>query len=307
MPRRHRKHSDYYTFKPAVDGDSDFPESATEKELDDDKLNIELNSLASEKASNHFNIRNLDPAFIDETGRPNKSALKRYSNELQALGEALIALPQAEFDELAMPDILRDAVAIARRITQHGGLYRQKQLIGKLMRKFDTSAIRAALQAKQDAQRSATREFHRIEQWRNRLIEEPHAVNEFIAHCPQVDRQRLSSLIDHARHEQLLGRSASTRELFGFVRQTLAQPLSQQRIINPINPIDAAPKNTPDKTAPPKTGSKRKPTRKQPARAIAPKSAKKSVQKPAKNSRKKSAKKSLKKSLRGKAKPKAAK
>src|SRR5688572_5488331 len=79
----------------------------------------------------------IDNEFIDEYGRPNKSALKRRAQGLQDLGEVLIDLPQTELDALPLPESLRDAVMLARRITQHGGLYRQKQLIGKLMRKID--------------------------------------------------------------------------------------------------------------------------------------------------------------------------
>ena len=68
-----------------------------------------------------------------------KSERKRQSSELQDLGEALIGLSQAELDALPLPESLRDAVMLARRITAHGGLYRQKQYIGKLMRKIDAN------------------------------------------------------------------------------------------------------------------------------------------------------------------------
>ena len=83
---------------------------------------------------------------IDEG--PSKSLLKRQSAELQQLGESLIELAPNELDDMQLPEKLRDAIDIAKRITAHGGLYRQKQFIGKLMRKFDVEPIRAALEAK---------------------------------------------------------------------------------------------------------------------------------------------------------------
>ena len=43
---------------------------------------------------------------------------------------------------------------LARKITAHGGLYRQKQYIGKLMRKIDAEPIRAALDASASASAS---------------------------------------------------------------------------------------------------------------------------------------------------------
>src|SRR5688572_20624329 len=88
---------------------------------------------------------------------PSKSLRKRQSHDLQELGEALIELPQGELDALPLPDVLRDAVMLARRITAHGGLSRQKQFIGKLMRKIDAEPIRAALKAKADSERNAAR------------------------------------------------------------------------------------------------------------------------------------------------------
>jgi len=102
--------------------------------------------------------------------RPSKSERKRQSDELQALGERLIELPQAELDALPLPEALRDAVMLARRITAHGGLYRQKQYIGKLMRKIDAEPIRAALEAKRLRERAEALRFRRIEQWRDRLL-----------------------------------------------------------------------------------------------------------------------------------------
>src|SRR5690349_25086519 len=97
--------------------------------------------------------------------RPSKSLRKRQSTDLQRLGEALIALPQNELDALPLPENLRDAVQLARRITAHGGLYRQKQYIGKLMRKIDAEPIRAALDARRDRERVAALRFRRVEHW----------------------------------------------------------------------------------------------------------------------------------------------
>ena len=53
-----------------------------------------------------------DDEFIEEG--PSKSLRKRQSHDLQDLGEALIDLPQAELDALPLPDVLRDAVMLAR-------------------------------------------------------------------------------------------------------------------------------------------------------------------------------------------------
>src|SRR5688572_19113750 len=94
-----------------------------------------------------------DDADDGHDDRPSKSARKRHSDDLQQLGEALIELSDSELDALPLPEQLRDAVLLARRITAHGGLYRQKQYIGKLMRKLDAEPIRAALEARRNRER----------------------------------------------------------------------------------------------------------------------------------------------------------
>src|SRR5512145_2686060 len=96
--------------------------------------------------------------------RASKSERKRRRDDLQSLGDALIDLPDAQLNALALPDNLREAVLLARKITKHGGLYRQKQYIGKLMRKIDAEPIRAALEAKRDRERVEWLRFRRIEQ-----------------------------------------------------------------------------------------------------------------------------------------------
>src|SRR5688500_7046060 len=109
--------------------------------------------------------------------RPSKSERKRQSTDLQTLGEALIELPQNELDALPLPENLRDAVELARRITAHGGLYRQKQYIGKLMRKIDAEPIREAIEARRDRERVEAMRFHRIEEWREKLLGEGAVAN----------------------------------------------------------------------------------------------------------------------------------
>ena len=104
--------------------------------------------------------------------RPSKSERKRRSDDLQSLGEALIELPEASSKRCPCPTSCAMRCMLARRITAHGGLYRQKQYIGKLMRKIDAEPIRAALDAKRDRERVEALRFHRIEQWRDRLLQE---------------------------------------------------------------------------------------------------------------------------------------
>jgi ribosome-associated protein len=154
---------------------------------------------------------------------PSKSELKRQSQGLQDLGEQLIGLPQAEFDALDLPDSLRDAVALARRITAHGGLYRQKQYIGKLMRNVDAEPIRKALEARNLRQRSETLRLRKVEAWRARLLEGGvPALDELLAECPGIDRGTVTRLVAQALRERDRGQPPrASRELFAVLRDAL--------------------------------------------------------------------------------------
>ena len=84
-------------------------------------------------------------------GRPSKSARKRDAAAAQALGTRLIELKESELRALDLDETLLDAILLAKRITARGGLARQRQYIGKLMRDIDTAPIEAALNAKSRA------------------------------------------------------------------------------------------------------------------------------------------------------------
>jgi ribosome-associated protein len=156
---------------------------------------------------------------------PSKSARKRHSDDLQALGEALIELPVAELEALSLPERLLDAVLLAQKITAHGGLYRQKQYIGKLMRKLDAEPIREAIQARRDRERVEAMRFHRLEQWREKLLREgTEAIEKLKADFPTIDVAAITALTERARKEQQNSAEKITpaaRELFRLLRESL--------------------------------------------------------------------------------------
>ncbi|MEY4377090.1 MAG: hypothetical protein RJB26_1640 [Pseudomonadota bacterium] len=157
---------------------------------------------------------------------PSKSMRKREADRLQELGESLIALKPSELAALPLPESLFDAVELAQRITAHGGLYRQKQLIGKLMRKIDVEPIAAAINARRDSRDTASRAFHRLEQWRDRLLQDgEEAVVALAAAMPQADLEHVRRLVAEAGRETTAGRSpAAARALFRYLRELPPSP-----------------------------------------------------------------------------------
>src|SRR5687767_11447474 len=114
---------------------------------------------------------------------PSKSRRKADAHALQSLGAELVALNRQQLAQVALPELLRDAVEAAQRITAHEGRRRQLQYIGKLMRNVDPAPIRAKIDGYKSVSAEDTARLHLIERWRDRLVEDAAALkalaNEF--------------------------------------------------------------------------------------------------------------------------------
>ena len=167
--------------------------------------------------------RNPDRRDQDPEG-PSKSQRKRDAVELTELGDELVALSPAELDALPLGEKLRDAIDLAKQITAHGGAARQRQFIGKLLRKTDVAELKRAIGRRTLERRLAAREFHRIEVWRDRLIAEGDpALAALLAAEPRLDGEQLRAFVATARGEAAAGRPpAASRALFRWLREALA-------------------------------------------------------------------------------------
>ena len=152
-----------------------------------------------------------------------KSQLKREMHALQELGEELVRLSPEQFEKFDLPEALHDAVVEARRINSRGALKRQLQYVGRMMRNVDPAPIRERLDALRGQSRQAAAQLHRIERWRERLLEEgDHVLEELVAVHPEVDRQYLRQLMRNARKEKLANKAPrSARLLFRYLRELM--------------------------------------------------------------------------------------
>ena len=157
---------------------------------------------------------------MQDEEKPSKTQRKREMHELQALGARLVELNPEQLDEVGLPDALRDAVEFARRTTKHEARRRQMQYIGKLMRSVDPGPIREKLKIWDGVSAEHTAHQHRVERWRDRLLEDESAVDELVRIHPGIDARHLRALARKAREE----RAAATpprayRELFRALRE----------------------------------------------------------------------------------------
>jgi len=148
-----------------------------------------------------------------------KSQRKREMTALQDLGAELVKLSADRLGKLDLPEFLREALLEARRLSSHGALRRQMQYIGKLMRNVDSAPIAEQLAAIRGESAAAKAEFHAVERWRDRLLEDDQALTAWLAAHPSGDAQHARQLIRNARREQAEGKPPkSSRELFRFLR-----------------------------------------------------------------------------------------
>lgn len=168
----------------------------------------------------------LEDDNLDDDGVISKTRQKRRMLALQKVGESLIELPAKQYKAIDLPDNLRDAVDAARNMTKRGALYRQRQFIGKIMRNIDAEPIEAALERLLQQDRQVARQFHRVENWRDRLLDEEDrdAITALCHEFPDVDRQPLGQKVRAARKEAQTGRPAGAkRALFRFISQLFEQ------------------------------------------------------------------------------------
>jgi len=155
---------------------------------------------------------------------PSKTKIKKQMHDLQDIGEQLVALSKDQLKEIELPETLRDAILEAKRITKFGAIKRQMQYIGRLMRDVDAAPIIAKLEVWSGKSHQHIAYLHRVERWRDRLLEDDKALTELLADYPEADAQRLRALIRNAlKEKELLKPPKSYREIFQVLREILPE------------------------------------------------------------------------------------
>ena len=81
-----------------------------------------------------------------------------------------------------------------------------------------------ALAVVRNTNQAATRKFHLVEDWRDKLIANNDALTEFIEKYPQVDIQQLRTLIRNAKREQEKNQPPKAfRELFQLIKPAILE------------------------------------------------------------------------------------
>ena len=162
----------------------------------------------------------------DETGEfrgESRSQQRREALEVLTICEQLVALSEAQLARVPVPEDLLPHIRDSRLITSHIAHKRQLAFLAKQMRREDDEvleAIRDALDEKGDAARRETAVLHRVEAWRERLLDEGDvALGEMLNQYPDADRQGLRQLVRNTLEERKRNKPPRAyRELFRQLR-----------------------------------------------------------------------------------------
>lgn len=157
---------------------------------------------------------------------PSRSQNRREALEVLALGEKLVALTEAQLAKLPVPESLLPHIRECKRITAHIAHKRQLAYLAKQMRREDDDvleAIRDALDESGDAARREVAAMHRIETWRERLLDQGDAaLAELLDEYPTADRQKLRQLARSTLEERKRNKPPRAyRELYRALREVL--------------------------------------------------------------------------------------
>ncbi|HEV2607206.1 MAG TPA: ribosome biogenesis factor YjgA [Xanthomonadaceae bacterium] len=160
---------------------------------------------------------------------PSRSQLRREALAVFELAERLVEQNEAQLERLPLDDDLRALVRESQRITQQIAHKRQLQYLAKILRREDDATletIRHAIENSKADSRRDTAALHRVEAWRDRLLDEGDAaLAELLTAHPTADRQHLRQLARNAKDERLHHKPLHAyRDLFRALRELLEEP-----------------------------------------------------------------------------------
>lgn len=157
---------------------------------------------------------------VEESGRPNKSALKRAAKEVESTAQQAVEQAGELLTRLELSPVARQELELASRTQGHGSRKRQiKHLAGVLRQRPDElTRIQEFLAGTSQQQLAEQARFHQLEQWRDALCDPETAaatLSEILDRYPQADRPELEKLSRAARQRD----KKAFREIFRCLRR----------------------------------------------------------------------------------------
>ena len=146
-----------------------------------------------------------------------KTQLKKEADDIQQFGIEISNLPNHKIKELSLSDEIIEAIIFYKEIKKNSAKRRQAQFLGKLLRDFDLSNVTQEMDTLKAFSRLQVKFEHEAELWRDKLINDQSALNEYIDEF-QPDMTNLNQTINAARKEfQSDKKSKNYRNLYRII------------------------------------------------------------------------------------------
>jgi ribosome-associated protein len=146
-----------------------------------------------------------------------KTQLKKEADDIQQFGIEISNLPNHKIKELSLSDEIIEAIIFYKEIKKNSAKRRQAQFLGKLLRDFDLSNVTQEMDTLKAFSRLQIKFEHEAELWRDKLINDQSALNEYINEF-QPDLTNLNQKINAARKEfQSDKKSKNYRNLYRII------------------------------------------------------------------------------------------
>jgi ribosome-associated protein len=146
-----------------------------------------------------------------------KTQLKKEADDIQHFGIEISNLPNHKIKELSLSDEIIEAIIFYKEIKKNSAKRRQAQFLGKLLRDFDLSNVTQEMDTLKAFSRLQVKFEHEAELWRDKLINDQSALNEYINQF-QPDLTNLNQTINAARKEfQSDKKSKNYRNLYRII------------------------------------------------------------------------------------------
>lgn len=151
-----------------------------------------------------------------------KTALKNEAKDVHAFGKILVGLSDKQISQIKLPESVHEAIREFKKLKKSSAKNRQSLYLAKLLRAIDISEAQQFVAHLKFESQNEIRKFHKIEDWRNKLIADISNLTDFVNLSPDIDIQKLRKLILNSQKEIKKGSSNKfQKELFQLIKDIL--------------------------------------------------------------------------------------
>ena len=151
-----------------------------------------------------------------------KTALKNEAKDVHAFGKTLVGLSDKQISQIKLPESVHEAIREFKKLKKNSAKNRQSLYLAKLLRATDISEAQQFVAHLKFESQTEIRKFHKIEDWRNKLLADISNLTDFVNLAPAIDIQKLRKLILNSQKEIKKGSSNKfQKELFQLIKDIL--------------------------------------------------------------------------------------